>query len=303
MQRPAKPSTPVRFRIQPPLKIMKIGIIGYGFVGKALEEGLTDEVQILKIDPKLNTQINDLLAFDPDAIFICVPTPMKEDSSQDISILRNVIDELIKLNSKALIILKSTVLPNYIQEIETLIPQFVYNPEFLRENHAVQDFIESKLIVFGGSFNSCNILEKIYSDYTKCTCKDYVYTDPASASLIKYTINSFLATKITFFNELNQLFQESGAEDSWDNFINAISRDERIGSSHMQVPGHDGRLGFGGACLPKDSNALLSYAHNKNKKLNVLKAVLNTNNNIRASYNAPTERELEQNIKFIKGDN
>ena len=84
MQRPAKPLTPVRFRIQPPLNIMKIGIIGYGFVGKALEEGFTSNVKILKIDPKLNTQPQHLKDFEPDAIFICVPTPMDNDSSQDI---------------------------------------------------------------------------------------------------------------------------------------------------------------------------------------------------------------------------
>ena len=301
MQRPAKPLTPVRFRIQPPLNIMKIGIIGYGFVGKALEEGFTSNVKILKIDPKLNAQPLDLKDFEPDAIFICVPTPMNNDSSQDISILKKVINEIKELNLKSLIVLKSSVLPNYIQEIESLIPEFVYNPEFLREKYANEDFIHAKLIVFGGCLNSCNILEQIYKDYTKCICKDYVRTDPITASLIKYTINSFLATKVTFFNEINQLFIESGTQDSWENFIFALSKDKRIGSSHMQVPGHDGRLGFGGACLPKDSNAFSIYAETKNKKLNVLKTAIKTNNNIRASYNKPTKREKEQNIKF-KGD-
>ena len=302
MQRPAKPLTPVRFRIQPPLNIMKIGIIGYGFVGKALEAGLNDDVDILKIDPKLNTEIKSLQSFEPNAIFICVPTPMDKDSSQNISILTNVIYEIKQLNLNSLIVLKSTILPNHIQEIETLIPKFVYNPEFLREKHAAEDFIDSKLIVFGGSNDSCKFLAEIYKNYTNCIHQDYVYTDPITASFIKYTINSFLATKVTFFNELNQLFQESGAQDSWENLINAISRDNRIGNSHMQVPGHDGRLGFGGACLPKDSNAFSIYADNKNKKLNVLKSAINTNNSIRATYNRPTERESEQNIKF-KGDN
>ena len=301
MQRPAKPLTPVRFRIQPPLYIMKIGIIGYGFVGKALEAGLNDDVNILKIDPKLQTDIKDLKDFQPNVIFICVPTPMDTDSSQNISILKNVISDIKKINLKALIVLKSTVLPNYIQEIATLIPGFVYNPEFLREKHAYEDFINSKLIVFGGNENSSKALGEFYKNYTQCICKDYIFTDPITATFIKYTINSFLATKVSFFNELNQLFQESGAEDTWSNFINAVSIDNRIGSSHMQVPGHDGRLGFGGACLPKDSNAFLSYADNKNKELNVLKSAINTNNNIRASYNKLTTREVEQNINF-KGE-
>ena len=88
MQRPAKPFTPVRFRIQPPY-IMKIGIIGYGFVGKALANGLNDDVEIVKIDPKLNTSSKDLIGFNPDIIFVCLPTPMMDDGSQDIIILEN----------------------------------------------------------------------------------------------------------------------------------------------------------------------------------------------------------------------
>ncbi len=302
MQRPAKPLTPVRFRIQPPLNIMKIGIIGYGFVGKALEAGFTDTVKILKIDPKLNSKIDDLIDFDPDAIFICVPTPMNKDSTQDISILSNVVDEVRKLDLKALIVLKSTVLPNYIKKIENLIPEFVYNPEFLREKHAAEDFINSKLIVFGGRADSCIDLGNIYNNFTKCISNDYIYTDPTSASLIKYSINSFLATKVTFFNELNQLFKKSGTKSSWEDFIHAISKDERVGNSHMQVPGHDGRLGYGGACLPKDSNAFSKYADEIDSSLNVLKTAINTNNSIRASYNSETERESDQNIIF-KGDN
>ena len=298
MQRPAKPLTPVRFRIQPPLNIMKIGIIGYGFVGKALAAGLNEDVSLLKIDPKLNTNINDLIDFKPNAIFICVPTPMNEDFSQDISILNDVIKKLNVLNLQSLIVIKSTVLPKYIIEIEKQISEFIYNPEFLREKHANQDFIESKLIVFGENNTSAKKLEEIYRGHSKCICTDYIYTDAIAASLIKYTINSFLATKVTFFNELNSLFNQSGTEESWDNFILAIANDPRIGNSHMQVPGHDGRLGFGGACLPKDSNAFNIYSEEVGEPLSLLKKVIKTNNKIRAKYNVKTLRELEQNIKY-----
>ena len=298
MQRPAKPLTPVRFRIQPPLNIMKIGIIGYGFVGKALAAGLNEDVSLLKIDPKLNTNINDLIDFKPNAIFICVPTPMNEDFSQDISILNDVIKKLNVLNLQSLIVIKSTVLPKYIIEIEKQISEFIYNPEFLREKHANQDFIDSKLIVFGQNNTSAKKLEEIYRDHSKCICTDYIYTDAIAASLIKYSINSFLATKVTFFNELNSLFNQSGTEESWDNFILAIANDPRIGNSHMQVPGHDGRLGFGGACLPKDSNAFNVYSEEVGEPLSLLKKVIKTNNKIRAKYNVKTVRELEQNIKY-----
>ena len=277
---------------------MKIGIIGYGFVGKALAAGLNEDVSLLKIDPKLNTNINDLIDFKPNAIFICVPTPMNEDFSQDISILNDVIKKLNVLNLQSLIVIKSTVLPKYIIEIEKQISEFIYNPEFLREKHANQDFIDSKLIVFGENNTSAKKLEEIYRDHSKCICTDYIYTDAIAASLIKYSINSFLATKVTFFNELNSLFNQSGTEESWDNFILAIANDPRIGNSHMQVPGHDGRLGFGGACLPKDSNAFNIYSEEVGEPLSLLKKVIKTNNKIRAKYNVKTLRELEQNIKY-----
>ena len=277
---------------------MKIGIIGYGFVGKALAAGLNEDVSLLKIDPKLNTKINDLIDYKPNAIFICVPTPMNEDFSQDISILIDVIKKINALNLQSLIIIKSTVLPKYIIEIEKQISEFIYNPEFLREKHANQDFIESKLIVFGENNTSAKKLEEIYRDHSKCICTDYIYTDAIAASLIKYSINSFLATKVTFFNELNSLFNQSGTEESWDNFILAIANDPRIGNSHMQVPGHDGRLGFGGACLPKDSNAFNIYSEEVGEPLSLLKKVIKTNNKIRAKYNVKTLRELEQNIKY-----
>ena len=277
---------------------MKIGIIGYGFVGKALEAGLNEDVELLKIDPKLHTKITDLENFKPNVIFICVPTPMNDDFSQDISILQNVIKQLKILNLQSLIVIKSTVLPKHIIEIDKQISEFIYNPEFLREKHANQDFIESKLIVFGENNTSAKRLEEIYRDHSKCICTDYIYTDAIAASLIKYTINSFLATKVIFFNELHSLFNQSGTSESWDNFILAIANDPRVGNSHMQVPGHDGRLGFGGACLPKDSNAFNIYSEEVGEPLSLLKKVIKTNNKIRAEYNLRTTRELEQNIKY-----
>ena len=276
---------------------MNIGIVGFGFVGKALNASLLDNVNVVKVDPKLNKTINDLKNFNPDIIFICLPTPMHDDGSQDVSIVKSVLAEIKKIDLKSLIVIKSTILPNYIKEIEILIPSFVYNPEFLREKHAKEDFINSNLIVFGGSEVSSKILEKFYREHTKCICKDYVYTDPIAASFIKYSINTFLATKVIFFNELYFLFNSSGTNESWKNLIYAISKDNRIGGSHMDVPGHDGRFGFGGACLPKDSNALISFAELQNQSLNTLKNVVKTNNKIRNRYNKSL-REKEQNINF-----
>tara|TARA_Y100000590_G_C15744473_1_gene1021485 strand:+ start:3588 stop:4439 length:852 start_codon:yes stop_codon:yes gene_type:complete len=280
---------------------MKIGIIGYGFVGSALKSSLKENVEVLKIDPKLNTHISELKVFNPDIIFLCLPTPISDDGDlQDISKLKKAINDIIEMELSCLLVIKSTVLPNYLRTVSDLYEKVIHNPEFLREVSANEDFINSKLIVFGGEEKYSKTLASFYTNYTKCKYDDYIFTDIITASFIKYTINSFLSTKVIFFNELKKLFDKSGTNESWDNFLLAISKDERIGNSHMQVPGPDGRFGFGGACLPKDSKAFTEYADKLNQPLQILKTVVNLNIAIRSSYKELMEREKSQNIKFLK---
>ena len=297
MQRPAKPFTPVRFRLQPPYN-MKIGIVGFGFVGKALKNGLRDSVDCIEIDPKLDTNLSDLSNHKPDIVFVCLPTPMNDDGSQNIDIVRDAIFELNKHDPNILVVLKSTILPKYVIEISKLTKNLVINPEFLRDKHANEDFINSEIIVFGGEKENCDKLAKFYENHTKCLCKDYVVTDNISASLIKYTINTFLALKVVFFNELKSVFDNLNLQNDWFKFINAISKDKRIGNSHMNVPGPDGRYGFGGPCFPKDVKALIEYSREIGSELSLLNKANTINNNIRAQYNDVTVREKEQNIKF-----
>jgi len=277
---------------------MKIGIVGFGFVGKALANGLTDDVVVSKIDPKLKTSTKDLIKFKPDIIFLCLPTPMLDDGRQDLSILEGVVKDLIKYDIKSLIVIKSTILPGNINTLKNNFTDFIYNPEFLREKSADEDFINSKLIVIGGNKKNSKFLASFYTKHTKCVCEDYVFTDLITASLVKYTINSFLATKVTFFNQMFQLFKTSESSESWDNFILFISKDKRIGNSHMMVPGHDGRFGFGGACLPKDTAAIVEYAENLEIDLSLIKTAIKANNKIRLMYENQTSREEEQNISF-----
>ena len=277
---------------------MKIGIVGYGFVGKALANGLNDDVEISKIDPKFNTTVENLIEFNTSIIFVCLPTPMLDDGSQDISIIEKVLNDLKSKDLESLVVIKSTVLPKNIENIQKIFPKFVYNPEFLREKSANDDFINSKLIIFGGDRSNSEFLASFYDKHTKCKCKDYIFTDAESASLVKYTINSFLATKVIFFNEIFNLFNQINSNESWDNFTSIISKDERIGDSHMMVPGHDGRFGFGGACFPKDTSALISYADSLDVDLSLIKDAIKQNNKIRSTYKKQTEREKEQNISF-----
>ena len=277
---------------------MRVSIIGHGFVGKALENGLNENVETLIVDPIYQNKISDISSFNSEVVFICVPTPMKDDGDQDLNILNSVIEDINKLKINAEIILKSTVLPSNIENIEKLIPRIIYNPEFLTERSANEDFINAEFIVLGGNNKNVSKISSFYKNHTKCLSNNIIHTDLISASLIKYTINSFLASKVMFFNELNSLFKKSGTDESWENFIQAVSSDSRIGKSHMQVPGPDGRYGFGGSCFPKDSQAIYKYSLSLNSPLNILKKVIDLNNSIRSSYDSSTNREKEQNIKF-----
>jgi UDPglucose 6-dehydrogenase len=277
---------------------MKVGIIGYGFVGRALASGIKKNTNIIKIDPSLKTNVSDLVKFEPDICFICVPTPMNKDGSQDISILKSVVEEISESKLSSLIVIKSTVLPNYINLFENKLPELIFNPEFLRERHAKEDFINSKIIILGGQSKSTALVAKFYRDYTLCKTTEYHFTDLVSASLVKYAINTFLATKVIFFNELHEIFKKSGSTEVWEKFVKMISVDKRIGSSHMQVPGIDDRLGFGGPCFPKDCNALIKYSEDIYRPFELLKKTREINNKIRRKYKKLDKREIEQNINY-----
>ena len=112
---------------------MKIGIVGYGFVGKAVDYGFKRDIEKIIIDPKLDTSISNLKYHNPEFIFICVPTPMNSDGNQDSSIIEQVLAEINKEFSESVVIVKSTVLPSIIEKLSKSHKHFVYNPEFLRE--------------------------------------------------------------------------------------------------------------------------------------------------------------------------
>ncbi len=277
---------------------MKAAIIGYGFVGKALHNAINDNVDVLLIDPKLGTSVEDAKDFFPDIIFICVPTPMNDDGTQDLSILESVTDTIAKSKISSLVVLKSTVLPDCVTSVEKKIKSFIYNPEFLRESSADDDFINAKLILIGGKKRLALSLSEFYKNHTKCTAEEHQFTDLISASFVKYAINTFLATKVTFFNQLNNIFTKSGSNNSWEEFIKILSTDSRIGLSHMKVPGQDGKRGFGGACFPKDVNALYKFSEDLDEPFTILKHIIKINNDIRSKYKSLDDREIEQNINF-----
>ncbi len=277
---------------------MKIAIIGFGFVGKATLNGLTNDVETLLIDPKLGTSSKELKAFNPNFVFVCVPTPMGKNGSIDSNIIFDVIKDIEKYSPNTIAVIKSTITPDIVESILESKINIVYNPEFLRERTADEDFINSKMIIFGGTTEYCKKTADFYRNYTKCKCNDYQFMPADKASLLKYTVNSFLATKVLFFNEIHDLFERLDTNMSWKDFISVIQLDSRIGKSHMQVPGPDGRYGFGGACFPKDTNALYEFSKSHGSDLDLLNKAIEKNNSIRSSYQDLDAREKEQNVQF-----
>lgn len=266
-----------------------VGIVGMGFVGSAVAHGFKNQNLVL-IDPLLGTSIEDLLDKDPDVVFICVPTPMGADGKINASIVESVIANIKDINT--IIVLKSTVTPDIVERLSHSSHYFVYNPEFLREETALYDFEHPTHHVFGGNIDVTKILEYIYSQYSICTGFAKVYhVTAAEASFVKYGINCYLASKVLFWNQFAKQCEKLGVD--YNNVQNAISGDPRIGSSHTNVPGSDGKLGFAGACFPKDSSAFSELF----PEFTVLKETIRANNKIRSQYEL-SDREKAQNITY-----
>ena len=240
---------------------MKLGIVGHGFVGSAVDQGFTRDCDKFIVDPKNNNNtIAQLNAFGPHATFVCVPTPQAESGEANTEILETVCRQLNEI-PKNLVIIKSTV-PGYvlerIKDTNNNI-RMVYNPEFLTEKNYITDFQNPAMHVFGGERTDTEQLEALYRDHSVCQACPVYHTDLITASLVKYCINSFLATKVTFFNEMYDAFIKAGGGD-FNEFTKIVSTDPRMGSTHMQVPGNDGQRGYAGSCFPKDTAALAYFA-------------------------------------------
>ena len=266
---------------------LRIGVIGYGFVGSSVSFGFeNDYTKQLIIDPRLGEfDYDDLIMFNPQLTFVCVPTPPDADGNQDNSIIESVFAELARLRYKGVVVLKSTVQPG---NIKAMLAKFqglkiVYNPEFLTEANARNDFVNPPFQILGGKFEDCTVVERAYNNYSNVRLCATYKVDAVTASMLKYTINSFLAMKVTFFNEINNVFENSGTTDSWNTFTDILAQEPRMGSSHMKVPGPDGHRGFGGNCFPKDTSAFVNYSKELGDDyvLNLLESAVNINKTMR----------------------
>ena len=259
----------------------KVGIVGAGFVGSAIAEAMDHGFCGLTIvDPAkgYNNTYQDLL--DCDGVFVCVPSPQSDDGTCDTSILEDVLASLAKINYQGVIISKCTAPPDIYEQLNDLYPNLVHAPEFLTAANAKSDYVNGKFAMIGGRVGIYQReAERLIRIGQGLLGDNVVHCSIGEASLAKYTINCFMSTKVVFMNELYQLAQAMNL--NYDNVAAMIKMDHRIGSSHLQVPGPDGSCGFGGACFPKDTSAMLKFAEQYNTPLNVLDAAVKKNTLLR----------------------
>jgi UDPglucose 6-dehydrogenase len=259
---------------------MNIGIIGQGFVGKAVFKKFKSFFKVYTYDiitELCNSSYNDLVK-NCKVIFVCIPTPMNKDGSCNIELVRNVLHRLNK-ETKAIIVNKSTVPPgtteNFNLEFENL--QIVFNPEFLTERNSFDDFNNQNRIILGGPRPASTEIKQIYS--TVFPNAYVIKTGSKHAEMIKYFTNCFLANKISFANEMYDLCNALNLD--YDKIVEYATLDNRLGNSHWAVPGPDGDFGFGGHCFPKDLSAIIKMTDDLGTINGTLKSVLKTNDKVR----------------------
>ena len=285
-------------------RIDSIGIIGQGFVGTAVRTGFAGKIGIETYD-KYATERSTCKSLEEvvnktKIIFVCLPTPMNYDGTCDLSIIK---DTVLKIDecatNKHIVVIKSTVLPGTTEKLNKICTkiQVVFNPEFLTEANYIDDFKNQTRIVLGGPRPASTIVKTLYKKVFEET--PIIKTGSTTAEFVKYFLNCFLATKVSFANEFKQVCD--GMAVDFDKVVEYALYDKRVGRSHFSVPGPDGKLGFGGSCFPKDLNAFINLAKDLDVNPLILSSVWDKNSELRPEKD--WEKLLGRAVNFAKKEN
>ena len=260
---------------------MKVGIMGLGFVGSAMKQVLESKHDVHCYDPAKKGYQNLEVLKNTEVIFICIGTPMKKDKSVNLDYINSAIETIKELGINPVICIKSTVPPGTCDNLMCKYNIFIgTNPEFLRERYALRDMWASDRIVIGGPTKE--VTEKIKEVYYSIFGDDVIYIELTNkeAEIVKHTTNAFLASQVGFANEIYNICKT--LDINYDNIKRAIYFDKRLGR-HIEVPGTDGKFGFGGHCLPKDLNGLIWHSRQKGYKPELLEKLCKFNKQQRGS--------------------
>jgi UDPglucose 6-dehydrogenase len=251
---------------------MKIGIIGLGVVGSAVEYGMKSLGHHVKVhDIKLKTKITNVL--DTEICYICVPTPIGSKGHCDISIVEQVIGDLCNLDYTGIIAIKSTIIPGTTAYLQNKYKNWCicFVPEFLRERCAIADFCENHDLLVIGTSN-----ERIFSSIKKSHGKypkKVIKVSETEAEFCKYFNNIYNATLITFANSFYEVCKAMDV--NYTNVKETIINRDHINDVYLDC--NDNVRGFGGMCLPKDTSALVSLIKELNLDVDFFNMVLNEN--------------------------
>ncbi len=258
-----------------------VGIIGGGFVGGAVARAfnLSVNLRIYDIQKRLATHsLEDTC--NSEYVFICVPTPMGIKGECNTSIVDSVCADIYENSqNNPICLIKSTVpigTTTYLRNKYNL--RLLFNPEFLTERNADIDYLTANRNIVGGEPEDADKAAELFEH--RFPGKSFIKMTSEESEAIKYIVNCFLATKVLFFNEIKLGLCDTYGLD-YDRVIGQVMGDGRIAHSHTQVPGHDGKYGYGGTCFPKDINALIAQIEKKNFDPKLLKACWEQNTQIR----------------------
>ena len=246
-------------------------IAGYGFVGQAHELLFKNFRREVVVHDPPKGKVADFN--NTSAVIVCVPTPQAEDGSCDMSAVYDVVSQCSKDTP---IMIKSTISLQGWDELKQTYPnhRLCFSPEFLRATQWMNDIQTMNNVILSGDTDYWR--DQYSYNWSQMTIK---IVSPEEAIAIKYFRNAYLATKVSFFNEIYDFC--SAYDLNFDQVRGGVATDERIGHSHTFVfPDQDVR-GFGGMCFPKDTTALRKMAANKNISLNILDAAVKYNNEIK----------------------
>ncbi len=275
---------------------MIVGIVGLGFVGSAMYKSFEKKgVSLIGYDKYKNGGISSLESIlKCDIVFLCLPTLFNEDTKEyDKSAINEVCSGLVNNNYEGLVVLKSTVEPETLNKLSKKYKlKLIHNPEFLTARTAFKDFHSQKHIVLG---KGTNCSQKDMDSLKEFYEKNYPEAEISLCSSIesesmKIMCNSFYASKIMIFNEYAALCKNNGT--NFNNVRELMLKNKWINPMHTIVPGTDGKLGFGGACFPKDTLALREYMIQNGSVNSVLSSVIEENKLVR------NESNLSNNLKL-----
>ncbi len=260
------------------MKKLTTGIIGLGYVGKAIYNVIPD-AQTYDINPEIETTCKTISQMTErvDLVYVCVPTPMTKYGDCDTSIVVSVVSEIVVTStSPKIIVIKSTVPPRTTQKLQETYPthHILFSPEFLTEANYKTDYLNQSMMLVGYAgeqhrITASNVLEHQILHVEEIGFASIM--DATTAEFYKYVVNSFLATKIAFSNEMYNVAKKLDVE--WNDIAKMLKYDARLGNSHWNVPGPDGHFGFGGTCLPKDLSAMIEIAESLGVPVHILNMV------------------------------